>query len=281
MTLLEIDSTMHQIQLLFDKAPSAAVERLSLTDLAGCDVDADEPAQVSESSKLDPPVFSASERVSRIFHHYTWLQHLLDDVDCDNFQTLLLTIQPRLTDTFERVSSETYALLMGVLERAVPQKGQLNQEQLGQLSLALQMCLLLGAPTTMDAKSRLQKYLIEPWLPGYLTAPNPRDGPLDASIYTDEEELACLHELTGLRLGPPVAPSASADILCLYNALLFAARCSADVCVCAERIDGAFLDLFNDVLWKSVCTGLMETHGAHLFFVGRPDAFYRVRAHQR
>ena len=57
MTLLEIDSTMHQIQLLFDKAPSAAVERLSLTDLAGCDVDADEPAQVSESSKLDPPVF--------------------------------------------------------------------------------------------------------------------------------------------------------------------------------------------------------------------------------
>lgn len=70
----------------------------------------------------------------------------------------------------------------------------------------------------------------------------------------------------------------------LYNRILAFASVSAwQVCDAAERISAAAeavtpCEIFVNALWDEIATRLMDTLGGSIFFVGRPEVFYKVSA---
>ncbi|WFD33094.1 hypothetical protein MSPP1_004151 [Malassezia sp. CBS 17886] len=242
------------------------------------------PRSKGPAAAAHPEWEPSAERVARTLQAYTWMQfHLLASIDSTTHAAFLAAIAPRIRTVQDALGSDALALLREALRsEAHTPSTCASPPGASALFVALQTCLALdrdGPPTcTREALAVLRDDLVAPCVAAWVgtNAPLPElPVGLHPRLYDDTDEVRELEAMTHLALGPPADAVDAARIVRLYNGVLAVGVRTAHVAAVAEKVGGAFLDVYNDVAWHLAATALMDKHGAHLFFVGRPYEFHR------
>ena len=290
-TLLEANAGIQRLRVLLGldtaEAPALSLRRLSMAELADCDVsdpeEEEEPAPKAASSGFsgNEAVLPLPTRLERASSEYQWLQQLLGCVDTDRYGAFLETLAPKVAQVRRRIAQDVHTLLVQILGSAAP-----DVKREAHLQLVLHTCLVLeSAESPIYVAGALQcvrDYLMRPWLEQHLTearieevppVSSSRDGLLDAAAYVPQPEAQVLQDTGAVPATDESTLRASNALVNLFNHALAFLADTAPVSSCAERTGGERLDLFNHVLWPELGARIIDTYGAQLFFVGRPDVF--------
>ena len=280
--LLELERAVLRLEVLVGIRPDMyepLLNRATLCQWAKID-DEDDDTQLDAPDYSDDSVY-AYTLYQRVYHEhqsYTWIQMLLSRPWPTLAKPFLMDIKPRLGHIYEKLCKDTLSLFSDMEEDMIAtltSSGGLSDDRMSQFKLVLDISIELGEACATEVLHRIRSSFISPLIQACFDAPDPIHEELDESVYSNTTELAQIRDLTHLNDWESISPVTTNPLRLLYNALLCAADRLSFVCQVAERVGGELLDIFNDILWTEMVTSLMERHGSHLFFEGKPNEFHK------
>lgn len=282
-SLLELERAVLRLEVLVGIKPDLYEPSLNSTMLsqwANLDDDDEEDIKKSVSSSLDDSMYSYTleQRVYHEYQSYTWVQTLLSRPWPTFAEPFLMEIKPRLESIYAKLCDDTLSLFSNFEKDIIASftsSDGFSEEKMSLLKLVLDISIELGEVCVANVLQRIRTSCISPLIHASFDAPDPVHEELDEDVYSNTTELAEIHAITHLNDWEIISPATARPLRQLYNALLCVADRLSFVYQVAERVGEDLLDIFNDILWKEMVDSLIERHGSHLFFVGKPNEFHK------
>ncbi|WFD43518.1 hypothetical protein MPSI1_002180 [Malassezia psittaci] len=270
-----VQTREEQIDAALEKIPSNLEEQTlsssytealhdAFTSFSLAELAEDHQIQTSRIPVLNTvSVLQQEDRLKSALDHYVWAKSRINSVDREQYQPFVGQLKDKLTHTKYQLASHADELLDQALTDPV---------HLQKIDLALRIFQAVDC-AQYDPLRKMEDCLVKRVLEDHMQH-NSKDGPLDSQLYRDDDERAILHTLTRVVFADHIDDQQSYALLGALNGILLTASYLAEVCKVTERIGGASLDLYNNVLWRLASSILITQHGNTLFFVGRPRSFH-------
>lgn len=281
--LLELERAVLHLESLVGIKPEQYEPSLNRTTLSQwANMDDEEDDDVSKSESVDDTTsmyaYTLEQRVFHEYQSYTWIQMLLGRPWPTLAEPFLMDIKPRLECIYEKLCNDTLALFYNLekdMMDSLSSSGGLSEDRMATFKLVLNISMELGEACVAAVLERIRVHFISPLIDACFDAPEPTHEELDEKVYSNTAELAQLRDITQLDDWSPILPANTKPLRQLYNALLCVTDRLSFVYQVAEQVGGDLMDIFNDILWKETVSSLMERHGSHIFFVGKPNEFHK------
>ncbi|WFD28372.1 hypothetical protein MNAN1_003382 [Malassezia nana] len=279
--LLELERAVLRLEVLAGIQPDTyepSLQRSQLCQWAHLEDEVDAPSHVSPSGDDAVISYTLEQRVYHAYQSYAWIQKLLSRPWPAMALPFLMEMKPRLEHIYKTLCDDTLFLSSSLekdIRTSLSSSDGLAKDRMTLLRLVFDISIELGGECVAKVLEQIRSSCIAPMVHACFDAPAPSQNELDENVYTNTGELAEIRAITHLDDWTVLSPASAAPLRQLYNALLCVAHRLSFVYQVAEHVGGASLDVFNDILWNEMVTTLVEKHGSHLFFVGKPNEFHR------